>query len=76
MAGDDDDVPLLDDIVRPGNPVPKDRDGNPTLTQEEIEAIAARVVERHTKRIEDAVARAIKAALELKTRQQGGPDRR
>ena len=70
MAQDDDeDVPLLDDIVRPGNPAPKDHEGRVTLTEEEIEAIAARVVERHTGKIEAAVTRAIEAALDLKARQ-------
>jgi hypothetical protein len=69
----DDDIPLLEDIVRPGSgPSPKDEQGRPTLTESEIEAIAARVVERHSARIEQAVARAIRTALDMKARQQQG----
>lgn len=64
---DDDDVPLLEDIIRPGaGPQPKDDRGRPTLTDDEVESIAARVVERHTARIEAAVARAIRTALDMK----------
>lgn len=69
----DDEIPLLEDIVRPGSGAsPKDDQGRPTLTESEIEAIAARVVERHSARIEQAVARAIRAALDMKARQQQG----
>ncbi|MDZ7749812.1 MAG: hypothetical protein U5K43_14195 [Halofilum sp. (in: g-proteobacteria)] len=67
MADDDDDIPLLEDIIRPGaGPQPKDAGGGPTLTADEIEAIAARVVERHGAELEAAVARAIRAALDIR----------
>jgi len=86
MAGNDednqdDDIPLLEDIVRPGHgdagggnsstdgsrqgPTSTRRDDLP-LSDAEIEAIAARVVERHISSIEQAVARAIRAAVRLK----------
>ena len=81
MHDDEDDIPLLEDILRPGDtppaaprstsppnevPASNDQPAGPTLTDEEIEAIAHRVVERHTARIEEAVARAIRKALEIK----------
>ena len=73
QSDEDDDIPLLDDIIRPGDgPAPKDDQGRPTLTRSEIEAIAARVVERNASRLEEAVARAISAALERKEEQQRG----
>lgn len=78
----DDDIPLLEDIVRPGHgqaaasnassegsgegPTAARRDELP-LSDAEIEAIAARVVERHIGTIEQAVARAIRAAVRLKS---------
>jgi len=69
---DDDDIPLLDDILRPGNGPPKR--GNPTsgaaLSREEIEAIAARVVEEYVPYIEAAIVRAIHSAMET-TRESG-----
>ncbi len=61
---DDDGIPLLDDIVRAGRAANGATESDKTtLTDAEIEAIAARVVERHTKEIEEAVARAIRKAL-------------
>lgn len=69
---DEDGIPLLDDIVRTGGPdAGTTADGaaaseDATLSEAEIEAIAARVVERHTQAIEEAVARAIRKALEAK----------
>jgi hypothetical protein len=90
MAGDDqhrdrsgDQIPMLEDIVRPGSVDPgqirdsapgeastegrTDRDALP-LSDAEIEAIAARVVERHIGNIEQAVARAIRTAIRIKNR--------
>ena len=87
---DEDDIPLLEDILRPGDtppaaprstdprpqtPEPDDRQDGPTLTDAEIEAIAHRVVERHTARIEEAVARAIRKALEIKAGTSDSSDR-
>lgn len=73
----DDDIPTLEDVLRPGNANPADRRagggparGGTALSQAEIEAIAARVIKRETARIETAVARAITRALELKARGQ------
>jgi len=75
---EDDNIPLLEDIVRPGNVEPakgqrpsstgpeKADQGDMPVTQEEIEAIAARVVERHIDTIEQAVTRAIRTAIRLK----------
>lgn len=69
MASDDD-IPILDDVVRPGNG--RGRKNNPegrqssTLTDEEIEAIAARVLERYSEALEKAIERAIRKALERK----------
>ncbi len=91
MAGDDqhgdsdDQIPMLEDIVRPGSVDPSqirdsapsqassesqtDRDALP-LSDAEIEAIAARVVERHIGNIEQSVARAIRTAIRMKNRQK------
>lgn len=68
---DDDGIPLLDDIVRTGRPTggsesPAPDSAKTALSEADIEAIAARVVERHTREIEQAVARAIRKALESK----------
>jgi len=77
MAGDnDDDIPMLEDIVRPGNGNSRDpgaTDGasrQPRLSEAEIEAISRRVVERYVAQIERAIARAIRSALQVKARQQ------
>ena len=66
---DDDDIPTLHDVVRPGNGRPRGG-GNPgpgasapPLTEAEIEALAHRVLERHSAEIEQALARAIRSAL-------------
>ncbi len=90
MAGNDDqddDIPLLEDIVRPGQgeAARSDPRAGPSqastsaagreqlpLSDAEIEAIAARVVERHIGTIEQAVARAIRAAIRLKHHHKGG----
>lgn len=66
---DDEGIPVLRDVVRHGNRRTANGDTGSTvgatgLTEAEIEAIAARVVERHANAIEAAVARAIRAALE------------
>jgi len=77
---DDNDIPLLDEVVREGNGEPKQlrsdeggesgSDADPTLSDAEIEAIANRVVERYTRAMQQAVARAIRQALQVKARQQ------
>ena len=92
MHDDEDDIPLLEDILRPGDTPPAaprstdtptepaahqdHRPDDPALSDEEIEAIAHRVVERHAARIEEAVARAIRKALEIKANQSDSPDTR
>ena len=63
---DDDDVPILRDLVRHGRKRPPDtqaQSGPPGLSSDEIEAIAARVVAEHVPMMEQAVARAIREAL-------------
>jgi len=72
---EDDGIPILDEIVRPGNgSAPGSSPGRssadnpaPTLSQAEIEAIANRVIERYSQEIELAIARAIREALQAKT---------
>lgn len=72
---DDDRIPLLEDVVRSGRePTAQPATANGALTEADIEAIAARVVERHTKEMEQAVARAIRTALDSKTRAAGSPN--
>jgi hypothetical protein len=79
MSDHEDDVPLLENILRPGDgPADKppreaggEQSDGPTLSAAEIDAIAHRVVERHNQRLEEAVARAIRKALEIKARKQG-----
>lgn len=71
---DDDRIPLLEDVVRVGREAAIERSAQgETLSEAEIEAIAARVVERHTKEMEQAVARAIRTALEHKQRSDREP---
>lgn len=81
MAGtDNDDIPELHDIVRAGTGHAGQRqDNNPRtapLTEREIEAIAARVIERYSDHLERAVARAITSALQVNSRppDRDGPD--
>ncbi|MEF8834142.1 MAG: hypothetical protein V5A42_04710 [Halofilum sp. (in: g-proteobacteria)] len=64
-SSDDDAIPLLEDVVRSGREASPRRAAQdaPSLSEDDIEAIAARVVERHTHQIEQAVARAIRQAL-------------
>lgn len=64
-SNEDDDIPLLEDVVRAGRetgPRHTTQDA-PNLSEDDIEDIAARVVERYTHEIEQAVARAIRQAL-------------
>lgn len=86
---DEDDIPVLRDLVRPGTRTanaPPEPHGPTTeavgrtprgesdtvhataLSNTEIEAIAERVVERQTAKINAAVAQAIRQALELRAR--------
>lgn len=73
---EDDDIPLLEDVLRPGDtgkagPTPDTARSSSTdapLSDAEIEAIASRVIERHTKRMEEAVSRAIRQAIDMKAR--------
>ncbi len=67
-------IPVLNDVVRrgqdkaaqaPHQSAPQRQ--STVLSEAEIEAIAARVVERHSKRIEEAVARAISKAIEQRS---------
>lgn len=64
-ADEDEDIPLLNDIVRSGRETAPQRGAQPppALSADEIEAIAARVVERHTHELQQAVAQAIHQAL-------------
>lgn len=75
MAASDDDIPELHDIVRPAAGASGQRQQGdartPALTEDEIEAIAARVIERYSEHLEQAVARAIAAGLQARTRPQG-----
>lgn len=88
MAGDDeddDDIPILNEVLRPGEGRParradesaaNERRHESPLTDAEIEAIASRVIERHTERMREAVTRAIRQAIDLRNRerQAGGDD--
>lgn len=71
---EDENIPILEDVLRPGNLARGGTNGetrqsiDSTLTDAEIEAIASRVVERHTQRMEEAVARAIRQAIDMKAR--------
>lgn len=72
---EDENIPILEDVLRPGNAARSGANSKQTqtsdeagLTDAEIEAIASRVVERHTQRMEEAVARAIRQAIDMKAR--------
>lgn len=73
---EDENIPILEDVLRPGDAsrasaarkAPPATSDPGALTEAEIEAIAARVVERHTQRMEEAVARAIRQAIDMKAR--------
>lgn len=85
---DDDNIPTLHDILRPGDGTPlrraeeapetgsddeKEYDNAP-LTEAEIEAIAHRVIEKHTEHLRQAISEAIHEAIDRKNRerQSGG----
>ena len=87
MANEDDDdenIPTLHDVLRPGDGAPARRSGQspdagaePTaspLTAAEIEAIAQRVIEHHTAELRKAITEAIHEAIDAKSRerQSGG----
>ncbi|WP_067562926.1 DUF2486 family protein [Halofilum ochraceum] len=87
---DDDNIPTLHDILRPGDGAParrtdetsdtepetaSERSDSP-LTEAEIEAIAHRVIEKHTEHLRQAITQAIHEAIDTKNgeRQSGGED--
>lgn len=83
---DDDNIPTLHDILRPGDGAPARRSGeasdtNPDgdrerddapLTAAEIEAIAHRVIEQHTEHLHKAITAAIHEAIDAKYQSGGG----
>ncbi|MDZ7828259.1 MAG: hypothetical protein U5K33_01835 [Halofilum sp. (in: g-proteobacteria)] len=67
----DDDIPILDDVVRPGSNGGRANDRRTSehstgLTDEEIEAIARRVMDRYSAALERSIANAIRRALDRK----------
>ncbi|MDZ7788567.1 MAG: hypothetical protein U5K73_10690 [Halofilum sp. (in: g-proteobacteria)] len=86
MASEDDDenIPTLHDVLRPGDGAPSRRSDEPSesggeradspLTAAEIEAIAHRVIEQHTEHLQEAITRAIHEAIDAKTRQRPSAD--
>ncbi|GEM_PF-2111481 len=85
MAEEDDDrIPTLHDILRPGDGAPASRpEGAPetgpghygeadniSLTDAEIEAIAHRVIEQHTEHLRKAIIEAVHAAIDAKNRER------
>lgn len=73
-----DDIPVLRDVVRPGRERPAPDAGTAeaaagdsaaSLSDAEIEAIAQRIVEGYTERLEAAIERGIRRALEIKAEQ-------
>ena len=89
MASDDDDLPVLREVLRPGDGPPARPDDRSApddsvsatarqrecpLTDDEIETIAARIVERHTARMQEAIVEAIRQAIDIRNREQAGPN--
>lgn len=86
MANEDDDnLPTLHDVLRPGDGAPARRSGEASdasrerndapLTEAEIEAIAHRVIEQHTEHLQKAITDAIHEAIDTKNRErQSGSD--
>jgi len=67
----DDDIPVLDDVLRPGSNGrragdSKQQDQSSGLSDEEIEAIARRVMDRYSAALERSIANAIRRALDRK----------
>lgn len=66
----DDDIPTLREVVRPGSEGGRTRansnGGEPTLSEQEIEAIARRVMDRYSEALEKSLTRAIRRALDRK----------
>lgn len=81
---DDDNIPTLHDILRPGDGAPAQRSEdasetgsqgddehhNAPLTETEIEAIAHRVIEKHTEHLRQAITEAIHEAIDAKNRER------
>jgi len=87
MASEDDDdenIPILHDVLRPGVGSTSRRSDEPShsgaeradspLTAAEIETIAHRVLERHTEHLQEAITQAIHEAIDAKTRQRLSAD--
>ncbi len=84
---EDDNIPTLHDILRPGDGAPARRSGERSstgsdaarehdaspLTEAEIEAIAYRVIEQHTEHLHKTITEAIHEAIDAK-KQSGGDD--
>ena len=83
---DDENIPILNDVLRPGDGAPASRSGEPSetdgehtdspLTATEIETIAHRAIEQHTEHLQAAITRAIHHAIDAKNheRQSGDHD--
>lgn len=76
MATEKDDIPTLTEVVRRGdgqpNPSKQQQQERATgLSDEEIEQIAKRVMERYREALEKTLARAIRRALERKEGKKG-----
>lgn len=83
---DDENIPTLHDVLRPGDGAPARSSGEASntdrerddalLTEAEIEAIAHRVIEQHTEHLQKAITEAIHEAIDTKNRerQSGGDD--
>jgi len=71
-VNEDDGIPTLDQVVRPGaerRTEPRESrkgSGQATLSDAEIEAIVARVMDRYAEALEKSIERAIRRALERK----------
>lgn len=76
----DDDIPVLRDIVRPGEesaraaPESAASDDHSPLSEEEIDAIASRIVERYSERLQTAIEQGIRNAIRVKQEPDRNPE--
>jgi len=80
QAYNDDDIPVLRDVVRPGDqsaiatPESAPSSADMPLTEGEIDAIAHQVAERYSARLRDAMEQGIRNAIRVKQTPDRNPE--
>lgn len=76
----DDDIPVLRNVVRPGHqrtraaPESATSDDSSPLSEAEIDAIAGRIAERYSDRLQTAIEQGIRNAIRVKQKPDRNPE--